>query len=219
MLLTRLPTMKQVVLLGDSIFDNAAYTRGGPDVIRQLREHLPGGWKAALRAVDGDITRDVKAQLVGIPPDATHLVVSVGGNDALGHTGILQQSARSFAEVLAGLAQIAEGFEREYRRMLKAVLERGLPAVVCTIYNGRFPDATLQTLTSTALTVFNDVITRQAFLAGVPLIDLRLICTEDADYANPIEPSSQGGDKIARSIARAVTEHDFTRRRTEVFLA
>jgi hypothetical protein len=40
MLLTRLPTMKQVVLLGDSIFDNAAYTRGGPDVIRQLREHL-----------------------------------------------------------------------------------------------------------------------------------------------------------------------------------
>jgi hypothetical protein len=146
-------------------------------------------------------------------------VVSVGGNDALGHTGILQQSARSFAEVLASLADIATGFEREYRRMLEAVLERGLPTVVCTIYNGRFPDATMQTLTSTALTVFNDVITRQAFSAGVPLIDLRLICTEDADYANPIEPSSQGGDKIARAIVRAVTEHDFTRRRTEVFLA
>lgn len=211
--------MSHVVLLGDSIFDNAAYTRGGPDVIRQLCEQLPEGWKAALRAVDGDITRDVKAQLVGVPADATHLVVSVGGNDALGHTGILQQSARSFAEVLASLAQIAEGFEREYRRMLEAVLERGLPTVVCTIYNGRFPDATMQTLTSTALTVFNDVITRQAFLAGVPLIDLRLICTEDADYANPIEPSSRGGDKIARAIVRAVTEHDFTRRRTEVFLA
>ncbi len=211
--------MSHVVLLGDSIFDNAAYTRGGPDVIRQLREQLPAGWKAALRAVDGDITRDVRAQLVGVPPDATHLVVSVGGNDALGHTGILQQSARSFAEVLASLAQIAEGFEREYRRMLEAVLERGLPTVVCTIYNGRFPDPIMQTLTSTALTVFNDVITQQAFLAGVPLIDLRLICTEDADYANPIEPSSQGGDKIARAIVRAVTEHDFMRRRSEVFLA
>jgi lysophospholipase L1-like esterase len=211
--------MSHVVLLGDSIFDNAAYTRGGPDVIRQIREQLPAGWKAALRAVDGNITRDVKAQLVGVPADATHLVVSAGGNDALGHTGILQQPARSFAEVLASLAQIAEGFEREYRRMLEAVLERGLPTVVCTIYNGRFPDATMQTLTSTALTVFNDVITRQAFLAGMPLIDLRLICTEDADYANPIEPSSRGGDKIARAIARAVTEHDFTRRRTEVFLA
>jgi lysophospholipase L1-like esterase len=211
--------MSHVVLLGDSIFDNAAYTRGGPDVIRQLREQLPAGWKAALRAVDGDITRYVKAQLVGVPADATHLVVSVGGNDALGHSGILQQSARSFAEVLAGLAQIAEGFEREYRRMLEAVLERGLPTVVCTIYNGRFPDPIMQTLTSTALTVFNDVITQQAFLAGVPLIDLRLICTEDADYANPIEPSSQGGDKIARAIVRAVTEHDFMRRRSEVFLA
>lgn len=211
--------MNNVVLLGDSIFDNAAYTRGGPDVIRQLREQLPTGWRAALQAVDGDITRDVKAQLVGAPPDATHLVVSVGGNDALGHTGILQQSARSVAEVLASLAEIAAGFEREYRRMLDTVLERGLPTVVCTIYNGRFPDTTMQMLTSTALTVFNDVITRQAFMAGVPLIDLRLICTEDADYANPIEPSSQGGDKIARAIVRAVTEHDFTRRRTEVFLA
>ena len=211
--------MNHVVLLGDSIFDNAAYTRGGPDVIRQVRERLPEGWKAALRAVDGDITRDIAAQLVGVPPDATHLVVSVGGNDALGHTGILQQSARSVAEVLASLAEIAQGFEREYRRMLNAVLERRLPTAVCTIYNGRFPDAAMQMLTSTALTVFNDVITRRAFAAGVPLIDLRLICTEDADYANPIEPSSQGGDKIARAIVRTVTEHDFARGRSGVFLA
>ena len=211
--------MNNVVLLGDSIFDNAAYTRGGPDVIRQVRERLPEGWKAALRAVDGDITRDVEAQLVGVPPDATHLVVSVGGNDALGHTGILQQSARSVAEALTNLAGIAEGFERDYRRMLDAVLARHLPTTVCTIYNGRFPDVRMQLLTSTALTVFNDVITRQAFLAGVPLIDLRLICTDDADYANPIEPSSHGGDKIARAIVRTVTEHDFTRQRTEVFLA
>ena len=43
--------------------------------------------------------------------------------------------------------------------------------------------------------------TRAAFARSVPVIDLRLICTEPADYANPIEPSVQGGQKIASAIA------------------
>jgi hypothetical protein len=33
------------------------------------------------------------------------------------------------------------------------------------------------------------------------LIDLRLVCDEDTDFANPIEPSVHGGAKIARVIA------------------
>lgn len=53
-----------------------------------------------------------------------------------------------------------------------------------------------------ALSLFNDVISRAAFSRGLPLIDLRLICAEPADYANPIEPSEQGGAKIASAIAR-----------------
>jgi hypothetical protein len=54
------------------------------------------------------------------------------------------------------------------------------------------------------LSLFNDAITRAAFSAGAPLIDLRLICSEDEDYANPIEPSSRGGRKIAQAIATLV---------------
>ena len=33
----------------------------------------------------------------------------------------------------------------------------------------------------------------------------RIICTEPRDYANPIEPSGTGGEKIAQAIVRAVT--------------
>src|SRR3954447_24866153 len=72
-----------VVLLGDSIFDNAAYTHGGPDVITHLRRVLPVDWRGTLCAVDGATSRDVASQLPCIPTDASHLVVSVGGNDAL----------------------------------------------------------------------------------------------------------------------------------------
>ena len=49
--------------------------------------------------------------------------------------------------------------------------------------------------------LFNDVILRAAVDSRVDAIELRSICTEAADYANPIEPSGRGGLKIARSIA------------------
>ena len=42
-----------VILLGDSIFDNATYAVGAPDVVRQVRQRLPQGSKATLAAVDG----------------------------------------------------------------------------------------------------------------------------------------------------------------------
>ena len=53
--------MKHVVLLGDSIFDNASYVPGQPPVIEQLRSQLPPSWAATLLAVDGDVTEDDSA--------------------------------------------------------------------------------------------------------------------------------------------------------------
>ena len=208
--------MSHVVLLGDSIFDNAAYVAGAPDVIQQVRQRLPEVSKATLLAVDGHTTRGVRGQLRLLPPDATHLIVSAGGNDALGRGDFLGAPARSTAEALMGLAEIGDAFERDYLEMLDGVLARGLPTAVCTIYYPRFPEPSLQRIAVAALTVFNDCITRAAFAHGLPLIDLRLICSEASDYANPIEPSAHGGEKISRAIA-AVVEHGFTHGRTEVF--
>jgi hypothetical protein len=193
-----------VVLLGDSIFDNGAYTAGGPDVITQLRKELPGGWKATLLAVDGDRTDDVSRRLTRVPPDATHLVLSVGGNDALSHGDILERPARSAAEVLGLLADAREGFERRYRALISRLLQRKIPLTVCTIYNGNFPDPRFQRIAATALCVFNDVIVQVGLHHQLGIIDLRLVCNQPADYANPIEPSSTGGAKIAAVIAERV---------------
>ncbi|WP_272948403.1 hypothetical protein [Ornithinimicrobium sufpigmenti] len=43
-----------------------------------------------------------------------------------------------------------------------------------------------------------------------------MLCDDDADYANPIEPSTQGGAKIARAIA-AWAASDGASGRTQVF--
>src|SRR4051812_39631811 len=114
--------MSHVVLLGDSIFDNASYVPRGPCVIQQLREQLPDGWQATLRAVDGAVTRSVAQQVRLLPPDATHLVVSVGGNDGLSYSGVLYESVRTVAEALTQLADTLGHFQRDYREMLAAVL-------------------------------------------------------------------------------------------------
>jgi GDSL-like lipase/acylhydrolase family protein len=196
--------MSHVVLLGDSIFDNGAYTNGGPDVITQLRALLPTGWRATLGAVDGATTEDLDPQLAAVPEDATHRVLSVGGNDALGHVDLLERRSRSSAEVLGELADAAEAFEKRYRKAIKALLADKACLTVCTIYDGDFGDATFQRLASTALTVFNDAILRVAFEHGLTVIDLRLVCNEAEDYANPIEPSSRGGAKIARVIRKTL---------------
>lgn len=124
--------MSHVVLLGDSIFDNAAYVAGGPDVIRQLREMLP------------------------------------------------------------------------YRKLLTSLIARRLPLTVCTIYNGNL-EPPVRRIAATALSVFNDAVLRLAAEHALSVIELRLVCTEPRDYANPIEPSVTGGSKIARAIAGVVT--------------
>jgi hypothetical protein len=192
--------MAHVVLLGDSIFDNAAYVRGGPDVIRQLRSKLPADWDGTLLALDGAVTGEVRSQLARLPGDATHLVVSAGGNDALGASFMLGRSVATVAEALSLLETAQSRFAADYSRMAEAVTNTGLPVAFCTIYDTP-PSSPDHRIVRTALALFNDVITRSAFGRGAGLIDLRLICDEDDDYANPIEPSVRGGDKIASAIA------------------
>ena len=46
------------------------------------------------------------------------------------------------------------------------------------------------------------------------MIELRAICTEITDFANPIEPSSAGGAKIAQVIVDVVTANDFGKPRS-----
>ncbi|HEY3572542.1 MAG TPA: GDSL-type esterase/lipase family protein [Arthrobacter sp.] len=193
-------TAGHIVLLGDSIFDNKAYVDGGPDVAQQLRDALPPGWKATLLALDGDLIAGVNRQLRALPDDATHLVVSAGGNDALGFAHLLEAPARSVAESVTMFADAQDRFAADYELMAAALSEAGLPAAVCTIYDT--PSAgPFYRIIRTALTVFNDCVTRAAFSRGLSVLDLRIICTDDGDYANALEPSVQGGAKIAGAIA------------------
>ncbi len=193
----------RVVLLGDSILDNGAYTRGEPDVAAHLRQLLPAGSIVTLAAVDGATTSRLHAQLRSVPADASHVVVAIGGNDALGNIDLLGLPVRSTAEALTLFADRVDTFEHAYTTAIDAVLDLGRSTVICTVYNGAL-EAARARVARVALTLFNDVIVRTATSRRADLIELRAICVEPGDYANPIEPSGSGGSKIARAIAHAI---------------
>jgi hypothetical protein len=196
--------MPYIVLLGDSVFDNKVYVPNGSDVLSHLNARLGSELDATLLAVDGDRVEDVHQQLDEIPHDATHLVLSVGGNNALSHADILHNRAGSVLEVLNDMAEIAKGFTQSYWNLIRKLKDLQTNLTVCTIYHPPLSDPITGQLAFIALPIFNNAILKIAFEEGLSVIDLRLVCTEASDYVNEIEPSASGGAKIAAAVARAV---------------
>ena len=199
--------MSHVVLLGDSIFDNAAYVRGGPAVIDQVAGLLPEGWRATLKAVDGSVIDDVHRQLERLPGDASHLILSAGGNDILGELGVLGARVSTVGEGLRRLADIRERFDRDYDRLIRAIRGRGLPSAVCTIYNPWFPDPVLQREAVAALCLFDDGIIRAAQRSRLPILDLRAFAPRKRTSRPRSSPRRSAG---TRSPTRSSTSSCIT---------
>jgi len=192
-----------LVLLGDSTIDNQNYTKGELSVEGHLRRSTLAGTIERL-ATDGHTTSHIPEQLEHLPDDATHLVLSVGGNDALMNINILERPALDVWDAVRSISDIINVFKKNYRKCLDEVLSHSLPTVVCTIYNGAFESVQEQKVMTTMARLFNDVIIQCANDSDCPVIDLRTICTEREDYFNPIEPSAIGGEKIAKAIIDVV---------------
>lgn len=210
--------MAHIVLLGDSIFDNAPYVPAGMHVQARLQA-LAAPHRVSLLARDGSVLDDMVAQVARLPelPEAADwLVVSCGGNDVLGLVGAMQSKVASVIEAANLLAEWQAAFRRDFRRMLNVVLSRRKPVAISTIYDS-VPG--LDPGLRTALAPFNDVILREAVMRCLPVLDLRLVCDEPGDYSSvsPIEPSAQGGNKIAAAIAQLVRAHDPDIPRTIVY--
>ena len=218
--------MKHIVLLGDSIFDNSSYVNAGElDVPNQLRSLVGHDCKVTNLAVDGHVTRHIQTQLTHLPSDTTHLFISVGGNDGLGHLSIFQHPIETVGEALQKMYKIGENFKNVYSPMLDDVLKHRLPTSVCNIYYPRFHTNSLDRVSSylrmgvnveklqhmamAAETIFNDIIMYEVFKRNLPLIDLRILCNDDQDFANPIEPSCVGGIKIAKTINKIANDYSF----------
>lgn len=191
-----------IVLLGDSILDNAAYVDKNHSVQELLKAEMPG-CEITLLAIDGALTSDIHTQLEGLPETATHVFVSCGGNDAIEHVDVLNQKCSSVEEALDHLSQRRESFRHSYTQAIDAVRRKHENVAVFTVYN-KIPNLNLPI--RTALALFNEVILEELSSRMLPIVDLRVIFSEDQDYSpvSPIEPSVHGSRKIVSRIGQLV---------------
>jgi len=200
--------MGHIVLLGDSIFDNESYVKRDEDVTAHLRKIIQKDFKVTLCAIDGAMIDGISRQVERIPEDASDLFLSIGGNDVLQYKNILTNNTLTALEFLTNFADVLDKFKDRYKKMVTSLLKFDLPLRVCTIYNGNLEQDLVKPARVT-VALFNDIIYQIAGEYNLPVIELRYICTESSDYANPIEPSSFGGRKIAQAINNIVKNIEF----------
>ena len=193
---------RHLVLVGDSIFDNDSYVPGELGVLAQLRQSLPPGWTASKVAVDGDKIADVSGQLRNLPSDATDLIVSIGGNDALGQSQLLE-----LVEVPSDLplvaAEVLRRFRPSYDSMIYDVKKTGCAVVLSTIYTEiPFTDPKWRHYVPMALAHLNTAILELAEAHQLPVLRIDELCRAPEDFSamSPIEPSAIGGQKLVDGI-------------------
>ena len=198
---------RRIIVAGDSVFDNEPYVGSGRPVASHLAELLPG-WEVDFRALDGAICADVCEDQIDIKSDGQKveaLALSVGGNDALQHIGLLQDpTGHTFLATALKLGGIQKAFRADYQQVLRNANSHADRVIALTIYRPRYhldgwPKEAIDAI-DPLLSIFNDVIQEECRLAGVDVLDNRHVCTCDEDFANAIEPSDAGGRKIATAI-------------------
>ncbi len=207
-----------LVLLGDSILDNGPYTMPEPDTTAHLERLLLPDWSVHRVARDGATLGDMPVQLGELASHCTAAVLSVGGNDATRHIGVLDQRVSSSQQVLETLLMIAEEFGQHYETVVRAVAKRAGRTLLCTIYEVPLEPPIYARLARVPLALLNDRIVRTGARLGLDVLELRSVCTEPSDFVEQIEPSPQGAAKIATAIA-AVLKGERSLRSGRVFAA
>ena len=196
-----------VLLLGDSVIDNKRYVQ---DSEYSVLEHLQNNSKDTFIqiACDGDTTHDVinKQAKVQSIKKASHIVLSIGGNDMLYNLSFLTTNKptlrnEAFIDVYN---EIFQPLEVRYETIVKNFASQRANLLLCTVYEGdlgrseEFKDV----LDSSKIMVssLNDIIYKTASRYNAEVLELRNIFTSSEDYANPIEPSHIGGEKLAKKI-------------------
>src|SRR5262245_2430455 len=203
--------IRHLVLLGDAL-ENIDMGTEPPEAVLVPRPRNP--WKLTVLEAPHVLERGWSRV---IPIDATHIGICVDGGWAIEASGLLRGQALSIRGALESLAAAADQFEDAFAQLVAAAREAALPTVVCTLVPSRHEDVAQQRATATALAIFNDRILRQAASANLSIVDLRIVCDEESDYASETLLSRAGVRKVANVSRAALYEVSREPGRTRVY--
>ena len=199
--------MSYITLLGDSIIDNKTYVQKSELSVLEHLENI-SEYEYTQLAFDGDTTRNVLNGQLLSPSIATssHLVLSIGGNDLLQNLSFLYEGpVDKINDAVAGVQQyIFKPLEQRFETIIQRLSSHRANLLLCTVYEGDLgrTDEFRDVLDSSKIMVssFNDTVYKTASKYNADVLELRHIFTSPEDYANPIEPSHIGGEKLAQAI-------------------
>mgnify|MGYP001164154641 CR=1 FL=1 len=225
--------------MGDSIIDNKSYVQDGElEVAEHLRylttkdENSDNETKIKKIAIDGFTMSDLIENSLNTEDlgEATHIVVSIGGNDLLHNISFLQTTS-DLSRIMGKGAmigkwgakelnptrnkvfeetyfEIIQPFKQQYETIVANLSNHRANLLLCTVYEGDLVDSDefsdVSNSSKTMVSIFNDIVYRVANKFNSDVLELRDIFISSDDYANPIEPSHIGGEKLAQSIAEWV---------------
>ena len=178
-----------VILVGDSILNNANYVPSGKSVYDRLKTKLS---KVINVAKDGATINDLYGQLDKIPVDLnntnTYIFISAGGNDILNKRTELSTN------------DIRRLFDT-YMEFLN-VLRTKLGSAKINILNLYLPSNPRYQSYKTSIEQWNQLIQSSSNNVGemYNVIDLYGLLTTTNDFVYDIEPSESASDKIANLI-------------------
>jgi len=178
-----------VILMGDSVLNNANYVPAGKSVYDSLKSKLS---KVINLAKDGATISDLYGQLDKIPVDLnnsnTYIFISAGGNDILNKRTELSST------------EIRRLFD-SYMEFLKA-LRTKLGSAKINILNLYLPSNPRYQSYKTSIDQWNQLINQSSSKIGemYNVIDLHGLLTSPDDFVYDIEPSESASDKIAYLI-------------------
>ena len=199
--------MNRVVLFGDSIIDNKTYVSHGEFSVLEHLENI-SNYEYIQVAYDGHTTFDVQNKQLHLSTieKPSHIVLSVGGNDLLQNLSYLSNGPISNVnEAVTGIQQhIFEPLEQRFETIIEELSSQRANLLICTVYEGDLgrTDEFKDVLDSSKIMVssFNDIVYKTAKKYNADVLELREIFITSDDYANPIEPSHIGGEKLAKAI-------------------
>jgi hypothetical protein len=203
--------IRHLVLLGDAL-QNIDLGKGQAESTLVPRPRNP--WKLTVLQPP-EVLRQGRVR--AIPAEASHIGICVDGGWAIETSGLLKGRAQSIQDALDTLATAADEFENMFARLIAAATETGVPTIVCTLVPARYVEPSKQRVAATALAIFNDRILRRAVAARLSIVDLRLVCDEDSDYASQTLLSHAGVRKVANVARSALYDVSRNPGRTRVY--
>ena len=182
-----LTNMDTIVLIGDSVLNNANYVSPGftvYDLIKSRHENVQ------IYAADNSAIKDVIKQIENMPnkfnTKNTYIFVSAGGNDIL-NLSIHQDE--DTAKVLFDM----------YLLLIK-VIKQKFPNANIVALNIYYPPNPYYKIFYSTVELWNNLLKKNRSQQGYSLIDINKMLISEDDFTHDIEPSDIGGEKIANAI-------------------